>query len=478
MVRVRCWPAGGKGRSLRGSRRGAAVMTSYLDDGRHLRPFTRPVVDPPQPAAPVQLILVNLDYDRVIPSFVFETWNYTVTVQVVLSLANSPIGRVVSISGHDARFGEDYDVEAFVPLDLPDRVDLAGPVWMAVTDATAELGRLDAAAGVVPNPHLVARIATRREAIGTSALEGTYADLTELFAAEVLPPEEQDTEVAPNVREVMNYTRAADAAYAWITERPITLSMLAAMQAEIVKGTDSDGPEAGAIRETQVFIGAKNRRVSEARFIPPPPGDQLRAMCERWVDWLTAPTPIANIPLIARVAMAHYQFETLHPFTDGNGRLGRLAAVLQMMKEEALRAPVLSVSSWLKNRSDDYRDHLLAVSVSGDWTPWIEFFAEAVYEEARSGHDRITQLLSLRDEIGETVRSALPRARLAVEIADDLIAYPILSVSAAERRYGRSNQANRNAVSALHDLGLLEPYNDSRYGQLFWNSRVFDIIRS
>ncbi len=405
-----------------------------------------------------------------------KTWNLSSRIHVVLSLANSPVGSVVPISGHDARFGEDYAAEAFVPLDLPDRVDLAGHVWMAVTDATAELGRLDAAAGVVPNPHLVARVATRREAIGTSALEGTYADLTELFAAEVLPPEEQDTDVAPNVREVMNYTRAADAATAWIAERPISLSMLAALQAEMVRGTETDGPEAGAIRESQVFIGAKNRRVNKARFIPPPPGDQLRAMCERWVDWLTAPAPITNIPLIARVAMAHYQFETLHPFTDGNGRLGRLVAVLQMMREGALRAPVLSVSSWLKNRSDDYRDHLLAVSASGDWTPWIEFFAEAVHEEARSGHDRITQLLDLREEIGETVRSALPRARLAVEIADDLIAYPILSVSDAQRRYGRSNQANRNAVSALVDLELLEPFNNARYSRLFWNPRVFDII--
>ena len=140
---------------------------------------------------------------------------------------------------------------------------------------TAELGRLDAAASLIPSPRLVARIATRREAIGTSALEGTYADLTDLFAAEVLPASEQDTEVAPNVREVMNYARAADSAYAWIRDRPITLGLISALQAQIVRGTSSDGPDAGSFRETQVFIGAKNRRVSEARFIPPPPGDQF-----------------------------------------------------------------------------------------------------------------------------------------------------------------------------------------------------------
>ncbi|MCB1031343.1 MAG: Fic family protein, partial [Acidimicrobiales bacterium] len=399
-------------------------------------------------------------------------------IQVMSSLRTSPIGSLTAISGFDARFDESFEAEAFIPADLPDRVGLPGAVWMVVSEANAELGRLDAAASLIPNPQLVTRIATRREAIGTSALEGTYAELTELFAAEVIPFEEQETEVAPNVREVMNYARAADAAYGWIDERPITLGMLASLQAEIVRGTESDGPESGSIRQSQVFIGAKHRRVSEARFIPPPPGDQLRAMCERWVDWMTAPGPVEQIQLIARVAMAHYQFETLHPFTDGNGRLGRLVAILHLIREGALRSPVLSVSPWLKDHADEYRDHLLAVSKTGDWAPWIEFFAHAVRAESRSGHERIMRLLTLREQFGDTVRSALPRARLALDIADDLIAYPILSVSDAQRRYGRSNQANRNAIASLVDLGVLEPYSDARYDRLFWSRRVFRIIDS
>lgn len=134
--------------------------------------------------------------------------------------------------------------------------------------------------------------------------------------------------------------------------------------------------------------------------------------------------------LLVRVAPAHYQFETIHPYTDGNGRLGRLVAVLQLLREGALRSPVLSVSPWLKDHSDEYRDHLLNISHTGDWAPWITFFAEAVAAEARAGHDRIMRLLALRQEIGDSVRTALPRARLAVEIADDLIAFPILTVAA------------------------------------------------
>ncbi len=392
------------------------------------------------------------------------------------SLSTSPIGTVVPVSGHDGRFDEDYEAEAYLPNDLPVSVDLPGTTWMAVSEAATELGRLDAAASLIPSPQLVARAATRREAIGTSALEGTYADLTELFAAELLQDGDHDKHVPPNVRGIINYTRAADNAFSWVAERPITLGMIAALQAEIVRDTPSDGAEAGRLRESQVFIGAKHRRVSEARFIPPPPGDQLRAMCERWVDWLTDPTVQDNVQLIARIAMAHYQFETLHPFTDGNGRLGRLVAVLQMLREGALRSPVLAVSPWLEERADEYRDHLLRVSETGQWAPWIEFFANAVSAEARSGHDRIMRLLALRDEIGEAVRTAHPRARLAVEIADDLIAYPILSIADATRRHGRTNQANRNAVSSLVDLGVLEPYNDVRYDRLYWCPRVFQAI--
>lgn len=388
----------------------------------------------------------------------------------------SSVGTVVPTSGYDPRSGEAFEADAYVPDELPVEVELPGPVWMVVSEAMNELGRLDAAASLIRNPQAVTRSATRREAIGTSALEGTYAHLTELFAAEALPLTEQQADLAPNVREVVNYTRAADAAYGWISERPVTMGMLSALQAEIVRGTESDGPEAGAVRERQVFIGAKHRRVKEARFIPPPPGDQLHVLCERWVEWLASPEPRSRMPLIARVALAHYQFETIHPFVDANGRIGRLVAVLQMMREGALRAPVLAVSPWLKDRADEYRDHLLAVSTTGDWAPWVDFFAQAVRAEARSGHDRIMRLLALREEVVGNVRSAMPRARLAVEITDDLIAYPILSVADAHRRYGRSNQANRDAILSLVDLGVLEPYTDERYGRLYWSRRVFQLI--
>jgi len=421
----------------------------------------------------------DLDYRSVIPSFARETGSAAGTIQVVpTDLSNSPVGTTVVIRGTDNRFDAPYELGAFVPAPLPKRLDLPGPVWMALSDAMTALGRLDSAASLIPNPQLVTRVATRREAIGTSALEGTFANLTDLFAAEAVSMDETDPSTPPNVREVMNYTRAADAAYDWVQERPITIPLLSSLQAVIVRGTDSDGPEAGALRERQVFIGAKNRPITEARFIPPPPGDQLTVLVDDWLDWINNESLRDSLHLLVRVALAHYQFETIHPYTDGNGRVGRLIAVLQMLIDGALTTPVLSVSDWLKDHAAEYRDHLLQVSMTGNWAPWVDFFARAVAASAEDAHRRVTGLLALREVLASEAREALPRARLAIEIADDLIAFPILTVAAAQARYGKSNQANRDAINRLCELGFLEPYSDARYDRLYWNRRVFAIIES
>jgi Fic family protein len=422
----------------------------------------------------------NLDLNGANPSFERVTWNYIVRIQVVQDLVNSPMGVCVPISGYDHRFGETYETHAFLPHDLPTALDLSPDVWLRVTNAMAELGRLDAAASMIPNPALVTRIATRREAIGTSALEGTFANLDELLAAEELLDEDATNrgDIPPNVREVMNYARAADAGYAWVRDRPITTQMVSALQALSVKDTSVDESECGRIRERQVFVGAQSRRISDARFIPPPPGDQLRQRYDGWAHWLTDARVMDSVPVLARLALAHYQFETIHPYVDRNGRLGRLIPVLQLLREGALRSPVLSVSPWLKDRADEYRDHLLAVSTTGQWGPWVSFFADGVAAQSRDGHDRIMRLLDVRDEISQTVRSALPKARLAVEIADDLIAFPMLTVAAAHRRYGRSNEANRNAIAKLVEVGMIEPYTDARYDRVYWSRRVYQVIDS
>jgi Fic family protein len=184
----------------------------------------------------------------------------------------------------------------------------------------------------VPNPGLLARPAIRQEAVSTSALEGTYAALDDVLEADFLNRDQ----LTASVSEVHNYVEAAELAFEWIKDKPITIGMLEQLQKMLVRGTRGGSHDAGRIRTTQVFIGAGGGRVEDARFVPSPPGDQLRAGIEAWASWLMAED---TIPLVIKMALGHYQFETLHPFNDGNGRLGRLVCVLQLAHRGELLLP-------------------------------------------------------------------------------------------------------------------------------------------
>ena len=392
------------------------------------------------------------------------------------SLRQSPIGTTVVITGYDHRFDADYEVEAYIPAPPPTKVELSDTAWQEISEAMAELGRLDADSSHVPNPSLLIRVTTRLEAVGTSALEGTYANLTEVYAAEIESGEEEVERLPPRLREVVNYVKTAELAYSWVTESPLTKSMISALQQELLRGTDSDGPQAGAVRTTQVFVGPRDRPITEARFIPPPPGDQLESAYDAWLDWVRDDLNPPDLQILVHAAIAHYQFETIHPYHDGNGRLGRLIAVLQLMRAGALRYPVLSISPWLEERKDEYRDHLFRLSLTGDWESWVRFFVEAVRAEARRSRARIDRLLGLQDVLSKRVREQIPRGRLVLNVVDDIIAFPVVTVADVERRYGTSNQAARNAVNRLIDEGFLEPLDEAVYGRRFWNPRVFQVI--
>lgn len=392
------------------------------------------------------------------------------------TLKESPIGATVVITGHDHRFGIDYEVDAYVPDPLPREVELSDVAWGEISDAMAELGRLDAAATHVANPSLLIRVTTRLEAVGTSALEGTYADLTEVFAAETSPGDDEIDELPSRVREVVNFVRTAELAYSWVGDTPLTKGLISTLQGELVKGTDSDGPQAGDVRTTQVFIGPRDRPITDARFIPSPPGDQLESAYNQWFDWIREDMNPPDLQVLVHTALAHYQFETIHPYHDGNGRVGRLVAVLQLMRRGALGLPVLSISPWLEERKDEYRDHLFNVSASGKWEPWVRFFVEAVGAESKRSRDRIDRLLGLQGELSARVRELIPRGRLAVDVVDNMIAFPVVTVADVERRHATSNQAARNAVHRLVAEGFLEPLDDVAYGRRFWSPRVFQVI--
>jgi Fic family protein len=361
----------------------------------------------------------------------------------------SPIGVVVPISGFDQRTGEEYGHWAYLPDPLPETVDLAAATWTAVARAEADLARLDEASRQLPDPSLLRRPALRREAQSTSALEGTHAPFEDVLSADV---DERET-LPLELHENLNYVVAAEQGFHWVTQQPLTRSLIGELQRILVHGTPGEHSDAGDLRDRQVVIGAPDARVTEARFVPPPPGDQLRAGMERWLEWVdTAPEGLSPV---VRAALAHYQFETLHPFSDGNGRIGRLLIVLQLMRDGVLAEPVLVVSPWFEARRAAYQDGLLELTVTGRWDDWVGFFARGMAAGAESSRRSIERLLEWRDNAVATVRRARSSG-VPERLAGEIIGSPVLTAGQVAKRHGVTHQGAMNALRRLASLGLLE----------------------
>lgn len=229
---------------------------------------------------------------------------------------------------------------------------------------------------------------------------------------------------------------------------------------------------AGRVRDHQVVIGPRGGRVGDARFVPPPPGPELDIALRDWVRWVEAPS---ELPVVVRAALAHYQFEALHPFNDGNGRIGRLIIVLQLLADGVLHEPLLTVSPWFEARRREYQDHLGRTSETGDWDAWVAFFAEGVAAQAAATTDKVSRLLAYQDETRARAREQGLRG-LAVNLVDGLIARPIITSGWVADAHGVSRQAAITALARLVEAGVLRETTGRSYGRVFAADDVVRIL--
>jgi Fic family protein len=381
---------------------------------------------------------------------------------------SSPIGHLLPISGEDARLKQSYTHFAFVPDPLPHQVQLGQRTYRLLSEADRALGGLNAKVELLPNPRLLVRPALTREAVATSALEGTFAPLSEVLEAEYTDPKRSSNEV----REIRNYISAATQGLKLIGSKPICLNLLSDLQKVLVRGTRGDSYDAGQLRKRQVCIGDEGVGIEGSRFVPPPPGEDLQLGMDQWEKWLYAES---DLPLLVKAALAHYQFETLHPFSDGNGRLGRLVVTLQLIDAGALDYPILNLSPWLEPRRTTYIDHLLAVSETGNFDPWVAFFAEGVKARAAIASETISNLLTARQTFLDQLRGARCRGAI-VNLAGDLIGYPIINISDAMALTGVTYPAASTAVWRLVELGVLTEITGRDYDRIFRCDKVYEII--
>jgi Fic family protein len=310
-----------------------------------------------------------------------------------------------------------------------------------------------------------------REAQSTSALEGTFAPLDEVLAADSVSDEDHGAALT----EVLNYYDAADGAFDRVGEtRAITKSLIEGVHQQLVEGTDSETGDAGRIRRCQVAIGSPNGTIESSRFVPMPPGSELEVALHDLVEWINAGGD--RDPLIA-AAMAHYQFETLHPFNDGNGRIGRLLIVLQFMVDGLLKEPLLSVSPWFEARRTMYEDELAKVSETGDWDSWIRFFSAAVEASAIDTANRVNLMLGAQRGYVQRLHDSNYRGGVARDIVEALIETPIVRVPALARRFDKTPQGIELAVKKLVSLGILVgPYGS--YGRIYVAHAIHRAITS
>lgn len=248
------------------------------------------------------------------------------------------------------------------------------------------------------------------------------------------------------------------------------------VQGRLVRGTAADDEHAGRLRDIQVMIGGhRGARVQDARFVPPPPGLELEHQLRDLLTWMTV-DHLESIDPVVAAGMAHYQFETLHPFNDGNGRIGRLLVVLHLLYADVLTEPTVTVSPWFEARRADYYDRLLQVSTVGDWDSWIRFFADGLTASARAADQQLTDLLAVSHDLKQRVRLGGLRAENAVLLVDFCLQQPIFTVRQVQRQLQVTYPRANGLVGQLVSLGVLRRYDEGVYDREFTAPEVLAIL--
>jgi Fic family protein len=350
-----------------------------------------------------------------------------------------------------SRFGEvvktpgPYGFLTFVPSRLPRSLPLTDEVVVRLSEADRALGRLAGAGRLLPNPHLLVNAYITREAVASSRIEGTQATLADVFEAAT-----EDAQPSSDVREVVNYVAAMNAGIRRLDHLPISRRLLEEIHAVLLAGVRGAERNPGEVRRSPNWIGSPDNRPETAVFVPPPAEEMERGLS----DWERFAHEEIAMPPLVRCGLLHYQFETLHPFLDGNGRLGRLLIIFYLLSEGHLPAPLLYVSSYFEEHKHEYYDRLQGVREKGDIEGWLVFFLSAVAEQANDAVSRAEALTDLRESFRASLRGSRSRA---IEVVDMLLENPYATTASVAKRLGITYQGSTNLLRQLEGAGVLTP---------------------
>ena len=372
-------------------------------------------------------------------------------------LVKSPCGSLVPITG---------GTQAFVPDNLPRSIDLSPSLIYRLDEASRAVATLAGVGETIPNPYLLIRPFVRREAVLSSRIEGTQASLSDLFlyeASDIMRPK-------GDVAEVANYVRALNHGLSRLNDLPLCLRLTNEMHSVLLNGVRGAGAYTGKLRQHQVWIGSQDSPLAEATYIPPP-ANLVRDLLQDWEEFVNLDSVL---PPLVQCALMHYQFEAIHPYVDGNGRLGRLLIILFLCAQKVLKQPLLYLSAYFERDRGAYYDHLFRVSVTGDWQTWIAYFLDGVVEQARDALQRARRLRDLHEAFKNTLQNSGESAN-ALKLLDTLFERPFMTAPTAARLLGLSSAGVRRILDKFVSLEIVE-YHPERWPRLFIMRDLLDIL--
>jgi Fic family protein len=373
-------------------------------------------------------------------------------------------------AGRVVRQQEGY--RAFIPAQLPPDPPLMfdAPLVSLLATASTDLGRLDGVSATMPNPDLFVAMYVRREAVLSSQIEGTQSTLDDVLTFEVDPRADS---LPLDIDVVVNYVKAMNYGLARLDSLPLSLRLIKEIHRQLLTGVRGGDKFPGDFRTTQNWIGGGDRQLlRDATFVPPPPHEMMTALGDLE---LFLHDPDRPHPLIA-CALAHAQFETIHPFVDGNGRVGRLLITFLLCHAGVLRRPLLCLSHYLKLHRAEYYDRLTAVRFAGDWEGWLAFFLRGVSEVARESELTAQRIVELREKTRQDFQAQDMNAS-AFKLLDHLFLQPVTTVNAAKDALGVSYRYANDVIANLVASGTLEEITGHKRNRRFRFARYLALFQ-
>ncbi len=366
----------------------------------------------------------------------------------------------------------DRDYSAFIPHPLPPEIKYSTELINLLAEANRHLGNLNGVGALLPNPNLLIVPYMRREAVLSSKIEGTQTSLSDLFYFEAARREEQKVEAQKtDVLEVVNYVKAMDYGLKRLKELPICLRLMREIHAILMKDVRGRHLTPGEFRRSQNWIGPAGCTLNDASFVPPPVHEMHEVLgeLEKFLHKKD------DIPGLIQCALIHYQFEAVHPFLDGNGRIGRLLITLLLCEREFLAYPMLYLSAFFEKHRREYYDRLISVSQKGEWEEWINFFLRAIAVQSKDAALNSKAILNLlanyRDRIQEK-RTSIYVAKLL----DELFKNPYISIPRAATKLNTSFHTAKAAIEKLKKANILVEITDKQRGKIYCAKELLSLL--